>query len=97
MTKEEFKKRVDEDPEWAPGWDAIDEAFEKVYPGQEPSHYATNMISRAMFGGDEYLDGYSVYDSEKGYKHMVTFGMTELYANEDLLGVYQEKLLPAFP
>jgi len=86
MTKEEFKKRVDEDPEWAPGWDAIDEAFEKVYPGQEPSHYATNMISRAMFGGDEYLDGYSVYDSEKGYKHMVTFGMTELYANEDLLG-----------
>lgn len=35
-----------------------------------------------MFGGDCYLDGYSIYDSPNGYKHMVTFGMTELYADE---------------
>lgn len=41
---------------------------------------------RAIFGGNNYLDGYSVYDSPRGYKHLVTFGMTELYADEEKLG-----------
>lgn len=86
MTIEEFKKRVEEDPEWAPGWAAVETEFERLYPGQEPKHYATNMVSRAIFGGDNYLDGYSLYKSSKGYWHIVTFGMTELYANEEALG-----------
>ena len=80
MTKEEFLKRVKEDKEWAPGWETIEHEFERLYPGQEPRHYGTNMMARAIFGGDCYLDGYSIYDSPKGYKHIVTFGMTELYA-----------------
>lgn len=42
--------------------------------------------SRAIFGGDEYLDGYSIYDSPKGFKHLVTYGMTELYTNEEAFG-----------
>ena len=29
------------------------------------------------------LDGYSIYTSDNGYKHIVTFGMTELYADEE--------------
>ena len=82
MTKEEFLKRVKENEEWAPGWETIEQEFERLYPGQEPRHYGTNMMARAIFGGDCYLDGYSIYDSPKGYKHIVTFGMTELYANE---------------
>lgn len=86
MTKEEFLKKIDEDNEWAPGWDIIENEFAKLYPGQEPKHYATNMVSRAIFGGDQYLDGYSIYSSMKGYKHIVTFGMTELYANEEAFG-----------
>ncbi len=86
MTAEEFRAKLEQDPEWAPGWEAIESAFEKLYPGQEPSHYGTNMIARAMFGGDCYLDGYSIYDSPRGYKHIVTFGMTELYADEEALG-----------
>ena len=49
-------------------------------------HYGTNMMARAIFGGDCYLDGYSIYDSPKGYKHIVTFGMTELYADEESFG-----------
>lgn len=85
MTLEEFRKNA-EDQEWAPGWDAIQDEFDRLYPGQEPMHYATNMVSRAIFGGNQYLDGYSIYDSPKGYKHIVTFGMTELYANEEALG-----------
>lgn len=85
MTLEEFKKRGEEDEEWAPGWDAIEEAFCEAYPlGGE--HYATNMAARAVFGGQEYLDGYTIYTSPKGYKHIVTFGMTELYFDEESFG-----------
>lgn len=86
MTVDEFRKKHEEVEDWAPGWDAIDEEFSRLYPGQEPSHYATNITSRAMFGGDQYLDGYSIYTSPKGYKHIVTYGMTELYADEEALG-----------
>lgn len=63
MTAEEFRKKLEENQEWAPGWEAIEGVFEKLYPGQEPSHYGTNMVARAMFGGECYLDGYSIYDS----------------------------------
>ena len=86
MTIEEFRKKAESDPEWAPGWDVIENEFARIYPGQEPKHYATNMVSRAMFGGDNYLDGYSIYSSPKGYKHIVTFGMTELYTDEESFG-----------
>lgn len=85
MTLEEFRKKA-EDEDWVPGWDAIEGEFEKLYPGQNPMHYGTTIQKRAMFGGDQYLDGYSVYSSEKGYKHIVTFGMTELYADEEMFG-----------
>lgn len=86
MTKEEFLKKMEEDSEWAPGWDVIDNEFSRLYPLQEPKHYGTNMAARAIFGGNQYLDGYSIYDSSKGYKHIVTFGMTELYADADAFG-----------
>ena len=45
MNKEEYKKYAEEHEDWAPGWDAIDECFEKLYPGQEPEHFGTNMTS----------------------------------------------------
>lgn len=86
MTREEFMEKLKDDSEWAPGWEAIDQEFERLYPGQDPRHYATNMAARAMLGGREYLDGYSIYDSPKGYKHIVTYGMTELYADEKAFG-----------
>lgn len=86
MTKEEFLTRIEEDENYSPGWWAIDAAMEKLYPGQEPEHFATNLISRAIFGGDEYLDGYSVFSSPKGYKHLVTYGMTVLYGDEEAFG-----------
>ena len=86
MTKEEYVKRMNEEHDWAPGWDAIEGEFGRLYPGQEPKHYATNMVSRAMFGGDEYLDGCSIYENAKGYYHLVTFGMSELYTDEEAFG-----------
>lgn len=86
MTKEEFIQCLENDEEYSPGWQAIEDAFERLYPGQEPKHFGTLMHSRAIFGGDDYLDGYSVYESAKEYKHIVTFGMTELYGNEEAFG-----------
>lgn len=86
MTKEEFLARLKEDENYSPGWQAIDDAFEKLYPGQQPEHFGTVLTSRAMMGGDEYLDGFSIYSSPKGYKHLVTYGMTVLYGDEDAFG-----------
>ena len=86
MTKEEFLARIEADEEYSPGWQAIDDALCAVYPGQEPAHFATLLTSRASLGGDEYLDGFSVYTSSKGYKHLVTYGMTVLYGDEEAFG-----------
>ncbi len=86
MTKEEFLKHLKEDEEYSPGWQAIDDAFEKLYPGQQPDHFGTSLPSRAIMGGDEYLDGFSIYTSPKGYKHLVTYGMTVLYGDEEAFG-----------
>ena len=86
MTREEYLARMNSEDDWAPGWDAIEEEFSRLYPGREPSHYGTEIHARAMFGGDNYLDGYSIYDSGKGYQHIVTFGMSELYTDEDAFG-----------
>lgn len=86
MTKEEFLQRIKSDEEYSPGWQAIDDAFELLYSGQQPKHFGTLLPSRAMMGGDNYLDGCSIYDSDKGYKHIVTYGMTILYADEEAFG-----------
>lgn len=86
MTKEEFLTRIKEDEDYSPGWQVIDDAFDAVYPGQKPDHFGTLITSRASLGGDEYLDGFSVYTSPKGYKHLVTYGMTVLYAYEEAFG-----------
>lgn len=86
MKLEEYKRLAAEQEDWAPGWEAIDSVFGKLYPNQNPAHYGTLFHSRAIFGGDEYLDGFSIYDSPKGFKHLLTYGMTELYTNEEAFG-----------
>lgn len=86
MTKEEFLKKLESEEEYSPGWQAIDDAFELLYPGQQPKHFGTLLHSRSMWGGDDYLDGYSIYNSNKGYKHIVTYGMTVLYGDEEAFG-----------
>lgn len=86
MTKEEFRLRASRKDGWAPGWEAVEEAFASLYPGQEPARYLTPAKDRAASGGNQYLDGYNIYTSPKGYRHIVTFGLSELYADEDALG-----------
>jgi len=33
MTKEEYIRKMQEDHEWAPGWDVIEGEFSRLYPG----------------------------------------------------------------
>ncbi len=58
------------------GWTAIEAEFEKIYKDQEPLHFGT--IIKYCLGGDDPLDGISVYESED-YYHFVSFGLTDLY------------------
>lgn len=86
MTPEEYRAYAESHDDWAPGWDAIDAVFEKLYPGRQPEHFATNLVSRAMLGGTEYLDGYSIYTTQTGTRHIVTYGMTSLYVDDASFG-----------
>ncbi len=86
MTLEEYKNRAAEQEDWAPGWEAIDVVFEKLYPNQKPAHFGSLLTSRAVLGGDEYVDGCSIYQSSNGYMHLLTYGMTELYIDEEAFG-----------
>ena len=67
------------DNDGSPGWEAIDEALSRLYPGVEPLHYGT-MVSWRL-GGRDPLDGISVYRRDDHW-HYVTYGMSELYEKE---------------
>lgn len=84
MTSEEYKKLFSEDD--AVGWLYIDKELEKLYPGQEPKHFAPAL--HYAIGGEDPLDGISVYESEKqaSHFHFVTYGFSELYYNEESAG-----------
>lgn len=70
----------------APGWDAITAEFERIYPGQQPKHWASALPSRVALGGNEVMDGCSCYlaSSADGamHWHFVTYGLSELYYKE---------------
>ncbi len=53
MTREEYAKRMKKHPDWAPGWDAIDAAFAKLYPEAEPVRFESELHDRAALGGED--------------------------------------------
>ena len=64
----------------APGWDAITEAFQTLYPGQEhPLHFG--VLIPWQLGGPNPLQGVSAYDGGDFF-HLVTYGLTDLYEKE---------------
>lgn len=80
IKKEEVKHKEEENEVILDGWNAIEEACLKLYPGQtDPKHYGT-LISWSL-GGNDPLDGISIYDGGD-YYHFVTFGLSELYEKE---------------
>ena len=64
------------------GFDAILEKLKEIYPEQQERHYGT--VVPYSLGGNDPLDGVSVYKSEKGipHWHYISFGFTELYEKE---------------
>ena len=64
----------------APGWEAIDAEFNRIYPNQpNPLHYGT--VIKYMLGGPDPFDGISVYDAGE-FWHFVSYGLSELYTKE---------------
>lgn len=62
-----------------PGWDAIDLELKNFYEDNSERHYGT--IVKYMFGGEDPIDGFSIYDNEEQlfHRHIVSYGMSELY------------------
>ena len=85
MTKEEYQEKFNEDD--AVVWLAIDEALASIYGKTEPKHYGPLCGIHYIAGGTNPIDGASIYESEKQipHKHSVSYGMSELYYNEDAL------------
>ena len=81
MTKEEYKRQFTEED--AVGWIAIDQEVDQLYPDQEPKHFGP--IIKYMLGGEDPLDGISIYESKKqeDHFHLISYGFSELYYNED--------------
>jgi suppressor of fused len=72
-----------DDDETQGGWDAINRALKPLYGAEEPPyHFAPELP--AMFGGDDPLQGISVYPREEPIRHwhFVTYGFTELFQKE---------------
>lgn len=84
MTLKEYKKEFDEDE--AVGWLALEDKINEVYKDTEPRHYAPPLHFAA--GGQDPIDGTSIYDSKKQefHRHIISFGMSELYYNEESVG-----------
>lgn len=66
----------------APGWNAINQALNRIYPRQEPKHYGT-VVGYAL-GGQDPLPGISAYKriAPVPHWHFVTYGFSELFAKE---------------
>lgn len=86
MTEEEVRKMAqdqkqkDKEDYPAPGWDAISDTFDKMYPGQDnPCHFGCLIPWR--LGGPDPLQGVSAYDGGD-YFHFVTYGLSDLYEKE---------------
>jgi hypothetical protein len=81
MELEQYKKEFTEDD--AVGWLEIDKEFERLYPNQEPKHFAPAISY--MLGGEHPLDGVSYYKSknQEDHYHFITYGFSELYYNEE--------------
>jgi len=81
MTKAAYKQCFTEED--AVGWIAIDHQLDQLYPDQEPKHFGP--IIKYMLGGEDPLDGISIYESKKqqDHLHLISYGFSELYYNED--------------
>jgi len=71
-----------------PGWQAIDQELDKIYVNTDPRHYPPLCGLHYAAGGSDPIDGASVYDSnhQEFHRHIVSYGMSELYYDEEKAG-----------
>lgn len=86
MTAAEYKQRFKEDD--AVGWLSIDASMDTLYNKREPRHYGPLCGLHFAAGGTDPIDGASFYDSDKQepHRHIISYGMSELYYNEEKAG-----------
>ena len=86
MTLEEYKSKLEKNPDWTPGWDAIWEIMSNLYKDNQPICYQSELPVR--YGGKDYLDGFCIYKSEKGveHNHIISYGMSALIADPVYFG-----------
>ncbi len=91
MTLEDFKNTHENDD--TPGWKAIDNQLFSVYGDLEPRHYGPLCGLHYVAGGSDPIDGVSIYDSNNQifHRHLISYGMSELYYNEDRVGSHFSK------
>ena len=89
MNEPEYRQTFKEDQ--AVGWEAIDAVLKALYGDIKPRHYGS--IIKYILGGDDPLDGSSIYDCEEQtfHRHIVSYGMSELYFNPELAGADYSK------
>ncbi|MDO4878568.1 MAG: suppressor of fused domain protein [Neisseria sp.] len=84
MDEQQYRAAFEED--CAVGWEAIDRELDRVYQGREPRHYGS--INKYSMGGEDPLDGASIYDCADPvfHRHIVSYGMSELYFSPESAG-----------
>lgn len=84
ITRKEYKQQFEEED--AVGWLEIDKKMIALYGEQNPRHYAPPV--HYILGGQDPLDGTSIYDSnnQEFHRHFISYGMSELYYNEEAAG-----------
>jgi len=81
MNLEEYKKQYKNDQ--AVGAFSIESKLKEMYGDLQPRFYSPQVMS--FQGGDHTLDGVAIYDND-GYFHLVSYGMSHLYYNEEAVG-----------
>lgn len=84
MTIDDYKRKFTEED--AVGWQCIDQTLEELYGNKKPRHYAPEL--HYIAGGEDPIDGASIYDSEEQEKHyhIISYGMSTLYYDEEAVG-----------
>lgn len=86
MNPESYKQQFT--TEDTPGWQAIDDQLEKIYGSMKARHYGPLCGLHYVAGGTDPIDGASIYDSshQTFHRHIISYGMSELYYNEEKAG-----------
>ena len=81
--KKEVEPEREENPS-APGWEAIDAAFARLYPPERKRHWAHNGVHRMHDLNnppENPLEGVNIYDAGT-FWHYVGLGLSDLFAKE---------------